>query len=1770
MSDKSSFLDVQEGIVGSSQVKDYVKVSKEIDSPLSDWEFVEKEGDGDDADGEKSQENTSVPENEFAKGEEPSTASKVYLTTSNSLDGKLDEIAAEFKENPAVKKPEEILDGVISLDEDLLEENSPKKPDETKSIEKKDDSVPLEKMELDDDPPLNDELSLQKSNAEEYSSNIEIPKVKTPSPLLDKMEIDDEILVDDAKSPREETDKVNSCNKEVQEAKSLSPLPEEMEFDHDILPDVEKSPKRKRDDENPSNEVIPEAKSSIPEEVNFGDEISLEHNEKHLKEGIDPHSLTEVILDAKSPPPFSEEMQFNEELPSDIKWDTSDDLTSKEQRQEEKPEGQNTEENSDDPTAKSFQDKVLSLIKEISVGDSSNSLEGEQQIIDLSTDEQEKTDLDVEIPDNSNQSEDEKDDSVKISGDEIVSIKSPQTKELEEEKIPPEINPKDIELPDSDEEDILESENIPEDEEESLLKSSDEDSISDSTKQKNSINSPRIEEELPQKDLPEERVVKNVEKAEDKISEYKIDSTMVEDDDDVVVIEEEETVENEKSKIEIPEDDKQLPDSVLSEEKIEKTSAPKEDDAEEAKELSSATLDKSSEDQCEAESRTDDEVIEIPEDEPSQDHTEGQKPEEVPMETKDDPVSKNPVKESIPSTENDVNDADSSMSVDLMESNDIPSDRGETGEDDSRPIDMEVDDTANAEWPVNNFQKDQPEPEKRTEEQNSNEKTKRHDCLNLACKGKSDDFSPAQGFVVTYFSSKKRKKTQYICRDCYEIAMTEMLQYCNVLENHAPLFHYFPQHKEVVEISDSSEDSSHEDEVIQSFKRPMSEQTRDVIENNLDRIITSTMQRVKITQQFEWTKKDLEKRCNNLTKAHDDLTVEFNEVQRIADNMFQNLNSREKRATQCEAPINIFTEFPAPEDEHGQTNFRLIRERSTTTPSLVSTSQHTRQTTPALAAAAPLPNTRVPEIQVGTTYYGMRTHLTKPWVFCTVLDKLQGDSDTRYRVKFMRQAQSDEPNQEGILTGKQLAFIEAPTLKINVGTRILAMYSAARRRHFYPGIVAEPTQETNKFRYLIFFDDGYVQYVNPEDIRRICQVSENVWEDVHPSSRDFIKSYLQENHYQRAVAQVKIGQKIEVEREGKWVSMRVAKVDCSLILVYHAEYTEWIYSGSQRLLPIYRMKMDSRLSTGKKLQTRNEPYVSFRHVLDDSQRAAEDQHAEQEKESTVNRSVAKKSTAQPAPQPPQPMPQAKQLMNNSTIFLEDDDNRPKGKVVFYTAKFNMPPKSYTPHSCNAECLYRISYDLSLYNPLAKPLLSGWERKIYRVKTRRYVIYKAPCGRSLRDITEIHRYLRLTDCALNVDSFDFEPAVHCLAEYVIESAIIRKSDISNGVESMPIASVNCYDETVPPSCIYANHRIPTDGVHLNLDPDFLVGCDCEDDCMDKSKCSCWQLTIAGVKYLSPNVDIDTVGYSHMKLHDPVPTGIYECNSRCKCRKNCLNRVVQHPLSLKLQVFKTANRGWGLRCLNDVPKGQFICIYAGHLLTEQKANEGGQNHGDEYFAELDYIEVAEGMKEGYEPGTVEEESASDRDDDEYDPKRRRDSDSDEEFRSNTSVLQKTIKTRSRTRGRGAEQPSKVGSSDTGKSQAKDGEKNEDVIAISDDDDDRIPQSFVPNISIEKELIPSTKNRSLRRMFGKNEDVYVMDAKIMGNVGRYFNHSCSPNLFVQNVFVDTHDLRFPWVSFFAICHIRAGTELTWNYNYDVGTVPGKFLFCQCGSKNCRGRIL
>ncbi|XP_020870721.1 probable inactive histone-lysine N-methyltransferase SUVR1 isoform X3 [Arabidopsis lyrata subsp. lyrata] len=76
-------------------------------------------------------------------------------------------------------------------------------------------------------------------------------------------------------------------------------------------------------------------------------------------------------------------------------------------------------------------------------------------------------------------------------------------------------------------------------------------------------------------------------------------------------------------------------------------------------------------------------------------------------------------------------------------------------------------------------------------------------------------------------------------------------------------------------------------------------------------------------------------------------------------------------------------------------------------------------------------------------------------------------------------------------------------------------------------------------------------------------------------------------------------------------------------------------------------------------------------------------------------------------------------------------------------------------------------------------------------------------------------------------------------------------------------------------------------------------------------------------------------------------IKECWIKCGCTKICGNRVIQRGIQNKLQVFFTPNgKGWGLRTLEKLPKGAFICEYIGEILTipelYQRSFEGFLNH------------------------------------------------------------------------------------------------------------------------------------------------------------------------------------------------------------------------------------
>lgn len=81
--------------------------------------------------------------------------------------------------------------------------------------------------------------------------------------------------------------------------------------------------------------------------------------------------------------------------------------------------------------------------------------------------------------------------------------------------------------------------------------------------------------------------------------------------------------------------------------------------------------------------------------------------------------------------------------------------------------------------------------------------------------------------------------------------------------------------------------------------------------------------------------------------------------------------------------------------------------------------------------------------------------------------------------------------------------------------------------------------------------------------------------------------------------------------------------------------------------------------------------------------------------------------------------------------------------------------------------------------------------------------------------------------------------------------------------------------------------------------------------------------------------------------------------------------------------------------------------------------------------------------------------------------------------------------------------------------------------------------------------------------------IDAKWWGNVGRFFNHSCRPNMEKQSVFVDSQDIRVPHMALFTNQDVPAGTELVYIYGYVKGSVEGKEMICRCGEPDCVGRM-
>lgn len=267
------------------------------------------------------------------------------------------------------------------------------------------------------------------------------------------------------------------------------------------------------------------------------------------------------------------------------------------------------------------------------------------------------------------------------------------------------------------------------------------------------------------------------------------------------------------------------------------------------------------------------------------------------------------------------------------------------------------------------------------------------------------------------------------------------------------------------------------------------------------------------------------------------------------------------------------------------------------------------------------------------------------------------------------------------------------------------------------------------------------------------------------------------------------------------------------------------------------------------------------------------------------------------------------------------------------------------------------------------------------------------------------------------------------------------DLTSGAENLPVCLVNDIDDEKGPA--YFTYFPSLKYAKPFASPKPSLNCTCTGGCQPgNSNCVCLQRNGGYLPYTSLGVLL-----SHNSL-------VHECGPSCLCPPNCRNRISQAGLKVRLEVFKTKDKGWGLRSWDPIRAGGFICEYAGEVIDASSLGARG-TEDDNYIFDATRT---------YEP---------------------------------------------------------------------------------------------------LEAVVSETNESTKVPFP-----LVISARNGGNVARFMNHSCSPNVYWQPVLRENGEDVYLHIGFYAIRHIPPMQELTYNYGMVRADKPGqRKKKCLCGSSKCRG---
>lgn len=822
----------------------------------------------------------------------------------------------------------------------------------------------------------------------------------------------------------------------------------------------------------------------------------------------------------------------------------------------------------------------------------------------------------------------------------------------------------------------------------------------------------------------------------------------------------------------------------------------------------------------------------------------------------------------------------------------------------------------------------------------------------------------------------------------------------------------------------------------------------------------------------------------------------------------------------------------------------------------------------------------------------------KPWVRCKVKYKHTkprvSDDKPWLLIKLETLMPKNKEKKTFDATKYSIARTRSYGDRLKPTKRVIAGITESK---LMPGIIGNEPSEENKSRYLVLMDDGSASYFKLEQVYPIVGQSPIPWKDSRylsdlNSANDLILAYARyffANYPKRHIIEAPVGTILEIMKNGSLVSAKVIEVDCDTIRVLYRDDTEEsLYRGSPRLMRKEGV-VSKQLSNLRSINDffpriillANEYFKAGQRALDEDILCLGSQF----RDSVVISSrpnTARKSTTQKR--------EPKTFRVKLDQFVSNEDRE-------HTELTNEEIES-RKHACTHDCLTVPNTRTEIHvldmatefidkSDLRVPLLLGWKRQLRTITSKKgkkgsSIVYQAPCKRYFTGPFILRNHLVNTGSRLDIDYFSFEKDLNLNrktrdldANYYVGNIAVHK-ETGEPTEKKFISLMNAHtEERLPQDFEYVSETFPHRALakkNFSFNEEFKSYCDCENDCRTRSSCACHQLNeqAAGkYAYLRGNIAADCQ-YKYKRLEAQISTGIFECNSKCKCSSRCPNRVVQNGIRVRLQVHKTLNKGWGVITLDDIPSGAFICTYAAELLDD--ADQYGDS--DMYYADLDYITVLEDRKLGFESDDSDEGVETVCDDEpktsnhEQAGKRKASSGAASESDENESYTRKENGS-----------PNSSSSSDTSSISSYEGSDPMEV-----DNNSTRPEPK------QTSRYPKRKNQQQQKPAGKNQHVredrrqsdykrihellgtrdFTLDARMQGNIGRFFNHSCDPNAHCQNVFIETHDLRFPVVAFFANKLIKAMDEITWNYNYKMGTIEGRRIDCHCGASNCRGRIL